>query len=187
MKPGPKTDEPGESFTASVIEARTGANLRESAKAFRDAFCREYIKDFSGPSAMVRCGYQGPRTSANTRSCNLLREPYVANKIDELIRQLKPEDIVTRQQVMALMWKEANDQHNPGKVRVAALAHVATMLGMTRPKEDTGSQPIGVLLIPMVAGDDWALLAAASQKALKQGEIIDGAITYTNEMSTQGV
>lgn len=166
-----------ESLTDLTLAARTAENLSDADKMFRDRFVVEYIKDMSPRAALYRMGYTGSLAAAAQRANTLMREPYVAHLIHDTICKLKPEDIVTRQQVMAQMWKEANDPCNPGKVRVAAIAHVATMLGMSRPKEEVGVQPVGVLLIPMVVGDDWGLLAAASQQALKSGAaVIDGAI-----------
>jgi hypothetical protein len=165
--------DPGDGYTSDIIEARTAESLGDAAKRFREKFISEYIKDFNGRAALTRCGFEGTKESASVRVTRLLAEPYVANRLHEVVKALRETDIVTRGQVMARMWEEANDYTNSGKVRVSALAHIANMLGMTKHKEEAGVQPIGVVLIPMVPGDDWNLLAAASQKALKQGEVID--------------
>ncbi len=157
--------QPG-SQTEQVYSMRDD-RMAESSKIYRDAFCVEYIKDFSGSKALVRIGYEDKRT-LSARASGLLREPYVANKIDQLVRQLKPEDIVTRQQVMALMWKEANDPYNEGGVRVAACAHVAKMLGMFKEAEVETTAPVGVMMIPVMSVADWETSAVTAQAFLKR-------------------
>ena len=158
---------PGASQTEELYNSRTDATLSEAAKIYRDAFCREYIKDFNAIAALARIGCR--IKSLRTRAGQLLREPYVANKIDELVRRLRPEDVVTRQQVMARMWLEANDDGNSSIARVAATAHVGKMLGMfkTDDSEDTKTVQTGVMMIPVVSVDDWASSAATAQALLK--------------------
>lgn len=174
--PPPPVEEPK---LPQVLAARTGENLPSDAKSFRDAFVLEYIKDFNATAALMRLGVGNVANTQHIRNkaCQLRREPYVSARIDELLKQLKPTDIVSRNQVLAALWKEANDEDNPGKTRVSALAHLANVLGMTRQKEDTNPQPVGVMVIPMTPQDDWATIAANSQKALKQGITIDGALS----------
>lgn len=156
------------SHTAQLYESRTAETLCESAKILRDAFCREYIKDFNGRKAMSRLGFAHTDT-LRQRASQFLREPYVQQQLDKLLRQLRPEDVVTRGQVMAAMWKEANDYGNEGGVRVSALAHLARMLGMDKGKEEKSSEtPIGVMLVPVISIDEWSTSAAAAQALLKQ-------------------
>lgn len=160
---------PGISFSEELYTGRTEETLSESARIWRDAWCLEYIKDYNGPAALARMGWTGKKSTAATMTYTLIREPYVARKLDALCRQLKVEDVVTRQQVMGRMWEEANSDLNQGKVKVAALAHIANMLGMTKQKDETGNQtPIGVLLVPMHQGDDWSQIATQTQAVLKQ-------------------
>lgn len=166
---GARRDQPGKSQTEELYDSRTAETLPESSKIFRDAFCNSYIIDFNGANALMRISHPSSERTCRVRASQLLREPYVANRIHELVRALKPSDVVQRGQVMARMWQEANDDSNPGKVRVAALAHVANMLGMTKPVEDKGPQAVGVLLIPMTQGDDWSAMAQQTQLLLKNG------------------
>jgi hypothetical protein len=146
---------------------RTAETLSEAAKIFRDAFVREYVKDFKGDQALFRLGYSN-QTTAVSRAYTMLREPYVAQRLDEVIRQMRPEDVVQRQQVLSAMWKEANDEYNEDSTRVAALAHCAKMLGMMNQKEETHTAPIGVMLVPMIAVEDWKQTAVTSQAMLKR-------------------
>lgn len=167
-KPGPKPTAPGPTYTEELYDSRTDATLNEAAKIFRDAFCVQYVIDFRGDLAVIRCGHNNPKT-AKVRSSQLLREPYVANKINELVRQLKPEDIVTRQQVMAKMWEEANNTGNQCSTRVAATKHIATMLGMMKQTDTHEVQPMGVMLIPAMTMEEWKQNAAITQQILKAG------------------
>lgn len=153
--------------SAVMITSRTAEQLHEADKIYRDAFVREYIKDFNGCLALARIGFTG--TNAGKRASQLLREPYVAQRLDTLLRQLRPEDVVTRGQVMAKMWKEANDPNNEGSVRVAATAHVAKMLGMDKSATtDTPAVASNVMLIPVTSAEDWSQSAATAQQVLKQ-------------------
>lgn len=149
------------------LEERTEEQLTESAKIFRDRFVMEYIKDFRGDLAVIRCGHPNPK-SAKTRAYQLLREPYVARKLNDTVRTLRTEDVVQRQEVMARLWEESNNPSNLCGTRVAALAHVAKMLGMFLNKEnDNHSAPMGVMFIPCTSPEDWASVAPTAQAVLK--------------------
>lgn len=161
----------GLTITEIRYMSRTAEALSEKELLYRDAFVKEYIKDFHGKNSMLRIGYGGDPKHASQVAKNLLLEPYVQQKLDEVVRKLEPLDIVTRQQCMLTMWKEANNQQNEGGVRVAALAHVAKMLGMFQNKGEAadGAMPIGVMLIPCMAVSDWEASAATAQAMLRNG------------------
>lgn len=141
--------------------------MPEVAKIYRDAFCREYIKDFNASQAVVRLGAPDTK-SAQVKGSRLLGEAYVANQIFQLVRALRPDDVVTRQQVMARMWLEANSDYNEGKTRVTALAHLAKMLGMMDDKRPETLPMSGVMLIPIVDIADWQTSATVAQDLLKR-------------------
>ena len=155
-------------MTELRIMERTEHNLSATELVRRDAFIKEYVKDFSGKNAMLRIGYHNPKHASQVAK-DLLKEPYVQQKLDEVVRKLEWTDIVSRQQVMALMWKEANNPINEGGVRVAAIAHIAKMLGMFQGKgEDAGNlMPVGVMMIPVMAASDWEHSAATAQAMLR--------------------
>lgn len=165
---GPRAGQPGASQTEELYSSRTDATLSVADKTYRDAFCREYIKDFNATAALARIGCR--IKNLRTRASHLLREPYVANKIDELVRRLQPMDVVTRQQVMAQMWKEANDERNFGLARVTACAHVGKMLGMYKAEDEVErhAAPVGVMMIPVMSVTDWQSSAATAQALLKR-------------------
>lgn len=154
--------------TAIMFEQRTEQTLSEAAKIFRDAFVVSYIVDFRGSDALFRLGFQGEKKQAQVRASALLREQYVAEKLAKTIRELKPSDVVSRGQVMARLWEEANNAFDAG-VRVTALAHLAKMLGMMdKVTEVQNAVTLGVMLIPMSDPNDWTTAAQASQLLLKQ-------------------
>lgn len=169
MKRGAGRPRQAGSQTEELYDSRTDESLDEKAKIYRDAFCREYIKDFHGSKALFRLGYTNAK-SAPTRACQLLREPYVANRIHELVRQLQPTDIVTRGQVMAKLWEEANDYSNEGGVRVQATAHIAKMLGMMdKAKDESDAPSVGVMFVPCSGSpQEWEAAASMAQGMLKQ-------------------
>ncbi len=145
----------------------TSLDMKEAHLLYRDAFVREYIKDFNAKNAMHRLGVEHPTTARN-QGGKLLREKYVLQRLDETVRQLQPTDIVSRGQVMSAMWKEANDPLNTGSERISAIAHCAKMLGMDRTKtEEDTTLPMNVMMIPVMNVEDWAASAIAAQELLK--------------------
>ena len=145
--------------------------LSQDARAYREAFCRQYVVDFCAYKALIRTGFIGK--SPKARASQIMREPYVANRIVELVNERAETDIVKRNQVMAKFWEEANDPDNASVARVSALAHIAKMLGMFLGKgEDADKEsenPTGVMGIPLVRVEDWANSAASMQANLKSG------------------
>jgi len=163
----PAPSRPPFNISAARIASRTEDNLDENSKTYRDAFVREYIKDFHITSAMYRLGFVGKKQAAAKRGGELIREPYVANKIYDTIRVLQPSDIVARGQVMAGLLKEAYTAFLDS-TRVQAWAHLGRMLGMDRPEKDTSSEPVGVMLVPCMRADDWEASSAVAQALLKK-------------------
>jgi len=163
---------PYKNAQAQIYSKRTEETLSQPAKDFRDAFIREYLKDFRADHALARVGFVGATNTLKSRGTKLLKEPYVQSRLDLALRTVSPTDVVTRGQVMGALWKEANDPENSGSERIAALGHVGKMLGMGR-EEDKDDTPSGVMLVPVF--DDWAAQAANSQALLK-GRIGDAPL-----------
>lgn len=152
-----------------MLNGRTTETLQEPDKIVRDAFIREYIKDFNGKLAMHRIGVVNPKT-ASTKASIWLREPYCANRLNELVRQLRPEDVVTRQEIMCGLWKEANDPNNEGSTRVASLACLAKMSGLISPLPEKNGDTVNVtnvMFVPLVNLDQWASQASIMQTELR--------------------
>lgn len=150
--------------------SRDPDSLTAIEKQWRDRFVAEYIKDFNATQAMIRCGHTNPNT-ARTQGSLMLREPYVARKVDDFVRKVEVDAVVTRQQVMSALWKEANNGANFEGVRVTALSKIATMLGMDKaPKpadEEKGTVAKGVMLVPIINVADWQAAAMQTQADLK--------------------
>lgn len=161
-----------DSQTNTKLASRTAENLDENSKMYRDAFVRSYIIDFNGPNAVYRLGYTGEKKNAYTKASTLLREPYVAQELARVTREIRPEDVVTRGQIMMGLLKEANREDNEGGTRVNAWAHLAKMTGLLNgggKGEDDGApkMALGVMLVPVLDMNDWASACAIAQASLK--------------------
>lgn len=154
--------------TSVLLSGRTEENLREADKIVRDAFCIEYCKLFDAKKAMHAIGVVNPKT-ASTKGSVWLREPYCMNKIRELIRVLKDTDIIQRNEILAGVIKEAQNEVNDGSTRVAAWALLAKMTGAvvaTKPSDTDPKIPMNVLLMPVVDMNAWASQSAEMQRQL---------------------
>lgn len=167
--PGRKANE--DNKQGRKLKRRTLENLTPAMKAKRDRFITEFVKDFNGPMAYVRAG--GPYTSAVKMSGEFLREPYVAQRIWEVIDSLEEAEIINRKHVLAGLVREANftgigASHG---ARVSAYAHLAKILGMEQTninlKGDIKFRG-GVMLVPAPDPMAWEQAAAEAQKQLKE-------------------
>lgn len=161
---------------ASWQAAVTGVNLTPDQRALRDAFVRQYVVDFNGSKALVRCGCpcdpdddeKAHAKKLRSYANRLCSEPYVAVRLHEMLGKMRETDVVTRNQVLARVWEEANCDLNSGKERIAALALIAKMLGMLKDLViDKPETQTNVMLVPVMSADQWEHAAAASQLELK--------------------
>lgn len=162
----PPQSRPGASFTEKLYDARTDETLTIAAKLWRDSFIREYIIDMNGRNALVRLGVN--YKTAGVRAAQMMREPYVRVKLREKLSELRPEDVVSRGQIMARMWQEANDFSSEPAVRVAALAHLAKMVGLIEHETKSVNINVGVMMVPVMTMDQWRSEALITQTKLKQ-------------------
>jgi hypothetical protein len=117
--------------------------LSEQECKFRDLFCHEYLKDHDPYSAALRAGMI--RAVAMEYAYNLLQEPYVQQKIDELKRSL-PESASAllphnQRKVEQLLWELAYDKsekssHSARVTAAIALGRIHKLIG----HEDEGSE-----------------------------------------------
>jgi Terminase small subunit len=152
--------------TLQTLQGRTEETLEQAEKDYRDAFVREYLIDFRGDLALVRIGCTDIK-KLKQRAYILLHETYVRNEITRRLREISPEDVVKRGQVMAKLWEEANDPCNEGSTRVKATAHIAKMLGMMQNAEAAPRSTPGVMMVPVMSLEDWQQAAQIAQQALK--------------------
>jgi hypothetical protein len=156
----------------SLFNSRRAEYLNATAKDYRDAFVKSYLIDFKPTNAIIRIGHQNYKTATRAAQ-DLLHEPYVRCRIEEHLKQMRPEEVVSRTQVMAALWKEANTSGNLCSTRVAALAHIAKMLGMFMGDKQNGdgnnvNVNVAVMMVPATTPEDWAIAAPAAQAALKE-------------------
>lgn len=149
---------------------RTAGGLRDDAKAFRDRFIFEYLKDFSNTYAYIRAGGTDKRPSKAGYA--IRHEAYVAQQIQEAIERMKPAQMVSQQTAVSWMIREANHYGGDSThgARVSAIAHVMKAQGMTLgEKEVAAAARGGVMVVP--ATDNllsWEERAASAQALLKE-------------------
>jgi 3-dehydroquinate synthetase len=104
--------------------------LDEDERAFRDLFCYEYLKDHDSFSAALRAGMI--REVAMAYSYQLLHDPYVQQKIDQLKRNLpdNPSALLPHNQrkVEQLLWELAYDKSE----KSSHSARVTAAMGLAR-------------------------------------------------------
>lgn len=159
-------------YSGSIAPDMTPAD-----KELRDLFAREYLFDFDPKAACIRCGFL--EQYALQYAQQFMGESYVQNKIASLskvgkaIGEDKEHDQQTKQAVLTSLFREANyrgagSSHGS---RVAALAKLASILGMDAPTkmEQTITHKGGVMAVPgIVKIDEWEAQAVASQTKLTQ-------------------
>lgn len=162
---------PGE-IDALENEVLDFAKLSPEYKKRREAFAREYIKDFNAVRAAMRMGMSYESASANAHK--LLDDTYTIHCLDHLRAALDESAIVSRADVLLGLVKEANFAHpllSTHSARISAWKQLSKVLGMEVNKlEVSGSlQSIGgVMRIPAPQSvDKWEESAAASQAELK--------------------
>lgn len=104
-----------------------GTALSESARALRNAFVSEFIKDFNGIRAASRVGASDPVALWR----RMERCSYVQRAVGRALDKWEAGSMVTRDHVVAGLWREANDfiSGNAGS-RVAALGKLAKVMGL---------------------------------------------------------
>lgn len=153
-------------------------------KALRDLFVTEYLVDYDGWKAAMRCGFN--KQFAIEYSKKFLGEPYVQQRISQ-IRTLAPRNEealgkYNKRRVEEQLLVEAHN-HGPGSsqaARVAALKTLSDIYGMgsaaqARIALANGAGVIagGVMVVPVIANvDDWESTAMSNQKAL-QDDIVE--------------
>src|SRR5512140_2238847 len=102
---GPSAFNPN-SKTSKALARRTLENLTPKQKAFRDRFVEEFVRDWDPCMAWIRAG--GPATTAQKNASCIRREPYVAQKIQEVVDHLEEQGLITKSRVLAGLLREAN-------------------------------------------------------------------------------
>ena len=95
---------------------------------------REYLLDFDLPRACARAGFEWGRVKGAGR------DPLFITMVRDLVEQMKPEEVVTRQEILQMMKQEACTASKASD-RIAAIAHLARLTGMELPAEDKTKGP----------------------------------------------
>lgn len=167
-KPGRKRTNPAAQAKA---DAATEDNISLKKKLFLDRFIYEYLHDFNSSMAWIRAG--GAVSHATTGGPESLRTAYVQQQLRIVSEQIDEEQIVTRNEVLLGIKREANYMGEDGSssARVRAWGMLAKIKGMDnpQPKEPEDDKPRGgVMEIPMPYTDvQWEEQASASQLQLK--------------------
>lgn len=180
-----------ESALARSLAHRTEENLSDSMKHRRNVFIREYLRDFNGAQAWLRMKAEvDPQDAHKTWSpaqaaehaYQLRNEPYVAQKIAEMIDSLEAANMINDRRILAMVIRDAELQGIGAKhaARVGAQKLLMDYMGMTSAAKEAARRGTpeggaagprgGVMVVPAVEGsaDSWEARAAAAQAALKE-------------------
>lgn len=157
------------SRTSRRAASKTADNLRDDAKAFRDRFILEYLRDFNATQAYIRAG--GTSARPTKAGYEIKCEAYVAKAIADAIDALDEAAVTTRQRILAGLVREANHVGGDSShgARVTAWSKLAGLMGLEAPQVEA-AQALrgGVLIVPATQKvDDWEKRSAAAQQALK--------------------
>lgn len=164
-KPGANLYKNGQGYSKEMN--LTADKLSDEAKIRRRLFAAHYIKTTNATSSADFAGFKSP----GTKGFRLLNEPYVQNLLRELLADLDQDAIMTQNEVLFEMKREAlSIEHGNQGARISALAHIAKIRGMMIDRQETKvSTDGGIMVVPAITSpDEWTKAAAASQAALKE-------------------
>jgi hypothetical protein len=139
------------------------------------AFAKEYLVDFDGARALIRCGLADETTNMATlvsTASKFMRNPVVLQTLQAHISRIESDKIISRERILMGLLQEAC-YHGPGgsaSARVAAWGRLAKILGMELPPEDPAQKAArgGVMLVPYMGGiEAWEASAIEQQAKLK--------------------
>lgn len=151
-----------------VIDFET---MADGIKFARQAFVREYMKDFCGTAAILRLGYTYAQPAKVAR--DWLNEPYTQYYLQEMLDKAEANDLFSRSQVVAGLAKEATAPDKAfvsnSTTRIAALRALAKIKGMEITRtEGTLSVSGGVMAVPLAKSvEEWEAVTVQAQEKLK--------------------
>lgn len=133
-----------------------------------DAFVLEWFKDADCTAAWLRAGGSPENKSYGY---TLIKHPYVKIRIQQLLDEMRVEDIVNAKEVVMGLKREAH-YFGEGAVpnaRVSSLKILAQMHGMLINRvEQKTTHSGGVMVVPARQSvEEWEEMAASSQEQLK--------------------
>lgn len=143
--------------------------IPRAKKLRREQFVREYIKDFNGSEAMRRMGSLSK--TPWVQASEWLKEAYTQWFLAKMVSELDEQAIITRNEVLFGLKKEANSHGIDGSAaaRISAWRAIAKILGIEITKvEGNVNLGGGVMLMPMSGTpEQWEKAASEAQKKLK--------------------
>lgn len=154
-----------EAFTLTTEQL--AARMQDSTLFRRERFIQEYIKDFNAKRAAIRIGCS--QATAGQQGYGILNEPYVQRRLLEVLAEIEEDSLVTRNDVIAGLLKEAHTAESDA-ARVAAWGKLAKIKGMEIDVVQGQLNHIHrVMEVPGVGKiGDWEEAAEVSQQALKE-------------------
>lgn len=132
-----------------------------------EEFARSFLIDFNQTRAAIRMGY--PKSSASVNGSYMFWQPFTQAYLVQLIRSLEEHTIVTRNEVLTGLLREAHrfDMDASSASRISAWREIGKILGMYVQRIELSANSSGVMEVPMVSGaDQWETLAVGSQTKL---------------------
>ena len=159
----------GTTWLDKVAQKQAFEKLTIEEQCKREIFVREYLYDFSQHDAACRTGV--PDNAASTWAGKIMREPWVRNRLKEVIEEIDEKVIVSRNRVLHGLLEEAQrcGIDSSQAARVAAWSKIAQILGMMVEKtEQVHTFKGGVMVVPATGtAESWGAQAASSQASLK--------------------
>lgn len=143
------------------------AALSPDALLKRKLFAAHYIKSVNATASARFASFKSPAC----KGLSLLKEPFVKALLTKLIEDLDQEAIISRNDILMGLKREANDfKSGTGSSRVTAWTQLAKVYSMLVEKvEVTELLSGGVMLVPALPTPDaWEKAAAQQQQDLKE-------------------
>lgn len=139
-------------------------------KVLCDRFVVALLRGYSKREAAIMAGV--PVKSSYKRSNELMGDPYVQERYNELYEQINDEEMISRKDILFGLLNEARDKESPGgtqAARVSAWNALARLTGIDKPTKLDVNVNGGVMLVPVTSGTatEWEALAAQQQQELK--------------------
>ncbi len=148
------------------------SGMQERTKLRLRAFAQEYIKDFNATASILRMGFRYTRKTAQVRGSQFMDEAYTHHCIAELTAKMDEKAIVSRQEVLLGLKKEAHASNSlfaSSSTRISAFRSLAKILGMEITKVE-GNMTLagGVMAIPFAGSlEEWEKASKEAQEKLK--------------------
>lgn len=148
------------------------SEMQERTKLLRRRFAGEYIKDFNATAAILRMGFKYSRKTAQVKGSQFMGDAYTHHCIAELTAQMDEKAIVSRQEVLLGLKKEAHASNSlfaSSSTRISAFRSLAKILGMEITKVE-GNMTLagGVMAVPFAGSlEEWEKYSREAQEKLK--------------------